>query len=189
MEKHVTEMKSLPYGRGPAFVRSSTITMKVCLKFTLLLIAAAGLASAEFRRIELEVRDMDCASCVVSLRNSLKKIKGIESADLSPERGSAILTLLADNKISLDRVRDAIKGAGFTPRMATVIVRGKAITDQGKWEFEVEGLHQTYLLVASDDKLIGELKKGGLMTIEATAPHQLDPHSQQSLQVRKLILP
>lgn len=159
------------------------------LKCTLLWIGAAALANAEFRRIELEVRDMDCASCVVSLRNSLKKIKGVESADVSPERGNAILTLLPDNKISLDRVRDAIKGAGFTPRKATVIVRGKALTSQGKWEFEVEGLNQTYLLVASDERLIGELKIGGTMTLEATAQQQSDPHSQQSLVVKKLILP
>ncbi len=163
--------------------------MKLSLIFTLLAVFATGLANAEFRRIELEVRDMDCASCVVSLRNSLKKIKGVESADLSPERGTAILTLLPENKISLDRVRDAIKGAGFTPRTATVIVRGKAITDQGKWEFEVEGLNQKYLLAVSEEKLIGDLQKGGLIMIEATSPHQSDPHSQQSLQVKKLILP
>src|SRR5258706_7376426 len=109
--------------------------MKLSLNCLLLLIATASLANAEFRRIELEVRDMDCASCIVSLRNSLKRVKGMESVDLAPEKGSAVMTLLPDNKISLDRVRDAIKGAGFTPRLATVIVRGKAITEAGKWEF------------------------------------------------------
>ena len=56
--------------------------MKIFLKCTLFLVAAIGLANAEFRRIELEVRDMDCASCVVSLRNSLKKLKGVESVDI-----------------------------------------------------------------------------------------------------------
>lgn len=163
--------------------------LKLSLHFTLLTLAAAGLACAEFRRIELDVRDMDCASCVASLRNRFKKLKGVESADLSSERGSAILTLLPDNKISLDSIRDAIKGAGFTPRNATVIVRGTAITHQGKWEFEVEGLNQKYLLVATDEKLIGDLQKGGIITMEATAPHQPDPRSQQSLLVKKLILP
>ena len=167
---------TLPYGRGS-------------VRTTLLIIAASGIASAEFRRIELEVRDMDCASCVNSLRNSFKRIRGVESADIAPERSNLILTLAAENKIALDRVRDMIKGAGFTPRMATVIVRGKAITDQGKWEFEVEGISQKYLLVASDDKLIGDLQKGGVITIEATSPPLPDPRAQPSLQVKKLILP
>ena len=163
--------------------------MTLSLKCTLLLIAAAALANAEFRRIEIEVRDMDCASCVTSLRNSMKRMRGVESADVAPERSSLILTLAAENKIALDRVRDMIKGAGFTPRMATVIVRGKAITDQGKWEFELEGVNQKYLLVAADDKLIGELQKGGVITIEATSPPLPDPRAQPSLQVKKLILP
>jgi copper chaperone CopZ len=161
----------------------------VILKCTLLMIGAMGIANAEFRRIEIEVRDMDCASCVTSLRNSLKRMRGVESTDVAPERSSLILTLAAENKIALDRVRDMIKGAGFTPRMATVIVRGKAITDQGKWEFELEGVNQKYLLVASDEKLIGELQKGGVITIEATSPPLPDPRAQPSLQVKKLILP
>ena len=119
----------------------------------------------------------------------MKRMRGVESADVAPERSSLILTLAAENKIALDRVRDMIKGAGFTPRMATVIVRGKAITDQGKWEFELEGVNQKYLLVAADDKLIGELQKGGVITIEATSPPLPDPRAQPSLQVKKLILP
>jgi len=151
--------------------------------------ASAALGSAEFRRIELEVRDMDCASCVVSLRNSLKRVRGVEAVELEPEKASAVLKLLPDNKISLDRIRDAIKGAGFTPRLATVIVRGKAITEQGKWEFEVESVNQKFVLVAIEPALINELKKGGMMTIEATSPVRADPAEQPSLHVKKLILP
>ena len=151
--------------------------------------AVAGIASAEFRRIELEVRDMDCASCIVSLRNSLKRVRGVETVELDPEKAKASMTLLPDNKISLDRVRDAIKGAGFTPRVATVVVRGKAITEQGKWEFEVESINQKFLLVAVDPKLIEELRKGGMMTIEATSPVRSDPSEEPSLHVKKLVLP
>ncbi len=148
---------------------------------------SAGLASAEFRRIEIEVRDMDCASCVVSLRNAFKKSKGVESVELTPERATAVLIFLPENKFTLERVRDAIKGAGFTPRTAKVIVHGKAITDQGKWEFEVDGVNQKFLLVAKDDNLIGELKKGGVMTIEATSPVPSDPHDQPSLEAKRIV--
>ena len=153
----------------------------------LLLLLSIGTVCAEFRRMDIEVRDMDCASCVVSLRNALKRTRGVESAELNPERASAVLTLLPDNKITLERVRDAIKGAGFTPRNATVIVHGKAITDQGKWEFEVDGLNQKFLLGAKDEKLIGELKKGGVMTIEAIAPVPSNPRDQPSLEAKRLV--
>lgn len=153
----------------------------------LLFVISVGVACAEFRRMEIEVRDMDCASCVVSLRNALKRTRGVESAELNPERGTAVLTLLPDNKITLDRVRDAIKGAGFTPRTATVIVHGNAITEQGKWEFEVDGVNQKFLLGAKDEKLIGDLKKGGVMTIEAFAPVPANPRDQPSLEVKRIV--
>ena len=51
------------------------------------------------------------------------------------------------------------------------------------------GINQKFLLIAVESALIGELKKGGVMTIEATSPVRSDPAEEPSLHVKKLVLP
>ena len=49
-----------------------------------------------------------------------------------------------DKKVRLDTIRDLAKGSEFIPGEARVRVRGKALESEGKWQFQIEGLDQTY---------------------------------------------
>jgi copper chaperone CopZ len=155
---------------------------------TLRLLIAAVLVSipsqAEFRRIQYTVAGMDCVSCVDSLTKRLKRIRGVDSAELNVQKGTAVLELARGNAVKLDLIRDEIKGAGFTPREARVVVRGKAVTADGRWRFEVEGSGQVYGLSAARNELIAVLqqKSGHAVTIDAVAAVPSDPHSMPTLE-------
>jgi copper chaperone CopZ len=155
----------------------------------LLLFSAAGLF-AEFLAVRLEVANMDCTSCVQSLETGLKRIRGVEKVIVGPQNSVAFV-LQPGNKLTLERLRDAIKGVGFTPNMAHVTVRGKAVTAEGKWRFEVDGIAKSYNLAAASNDTVRALRAqdGQVITVKATSPPPPDPHTQPSLAVDALVEP
>ena len=50
----------------------------------LLLLTAAALP-AEFLEIRMEVRNMDCLTCVQTMETGLKKIRGVEKVTVGPQ--------------------------------------------------------------------------------------------------------
>ena len=118
--------------------------MRTILTLVLTLLAPAA-ASAEFLRIEQSLTALDCASCAQSLAGRMKRMRGVESAELTPD-GFLRLELKRDNTVRLETIRDLAKGGGFTPKEAKVKVRGKAVETGGKWELQIEGLDQSYSL-------------------------------------------
>lgn len=158
------------------------------MRIALLGIFAAATLSAEFLEIRMEVRDMDCASCAQSMETSLKRMRGVEKVSIvSPTQVEFLLA--TGNKHTLERFRDAIKGVGFTPMNAKVVVRGKAITAQGQWRFEVDGIGKSYSLAASQTETIQALRKkdGQTITVRAISPLPPDPHTTPSLNVDSLV--
>src|SRR5580704_9045423 len=91
----------------------------------LLLLAIAALtARAEFLRVEVHMKDMDCASCSVSLEKAFERLRGVRHVDLSMNDGSVTLELADQNRVTLEQIWDAIKRVGFTPGDTKVTVRG-----------------------------------------------------------------
>ena len=110
----------------------------------------------------------------------LKRIRGIESVEVNLKEGMTRIQLAAGNTVRIDRIRDAIKGVGLTPKEARVSARGKAIESGGKWIFQIEGSDQSYPV--PDGKLLRE-HAGRIVTIEGVLDAQTDPRTPPSLQV------
>ena len=155
----------------------------------LLLLPAAGLF-AEFLEIRMDVRNMDCLTCVQTMETGLKKIRGVEKVTVGPQ-SSVEFILVPGNKLTLERFRDAIKGVGFTPGAAQVIVRGKPATAEGQWKFEVEGLAKAYNLSAPHNDTIKALAalNGKLITVKAVSAPPPDPRTMPSLDVDSVVDP
>lgn len=155
----------------------------------LLLLTAAGV-SAEFLEIRMEVRNMDCVTCVQTMETGLKKIRGVEKVTVGPQN-SVEFILIPGNKLTLERFRDAIKGVGFTPGAAHVIVRGKPSTAEGQWKFDVEGISKTYNLSAPHNETIKTLSlhNGKLITVKAVSAPPPDPRTMPSLDVDSVVDP
>jgi len=99
---------------------------------------------AEFLRIEVFISDMNCEPCSENLAGSLKRIRGVEKAEVDFKAAKIRLELSEKNRAGVEQVWDAIKRVGFTPGETKVTVRGAVkaskieVPEIGK-TFEVEG--------------------------------------------------
>ena len=82
-------------------------------------------ARAELLRAEFKLPGMDCAYCNGAMSGAVKKVEGVESVDLVPEKGTAVIRLKADNKVTLAQLRRIIKSVGYDAKDATVTARGR----------------------------------------------------------------
>lgn len=160
------------------------------MRLVLLLLLAAASLPAEFLQVRMEISNMDCLTCVQSLEMGLKKIKGVEKVVVGPQN-SADFTMQPGNKVTLERLRDAIKGVGFTPNTAHVVVKGKPVTAAGQWRFEVDGIAKTYNLAVPSNDAIREIRAhdGESITVRGVSPPPPDPRTMPSLEVIALVDP
>jgi cation transport ATPase len=153
----------------------------------LVLVLAAVSCPAEFLRIEYEVGNMDCMSCVRSLDSKFRRMRGVTKAKVDGENGSAVLELAPNNKVTLERIRDDIKGAGFTPKSAKVVLKGKPVTGAGKWRIEVSVINQSYAMTVSEN-LVTEFvaRDNQVVTVEGLFPAPPDPKTLPVLEVQNV---
>ncbi len=95
----------------------------------LLLLTALATARAEFLRIEVLMKDMNCASCSDSLGKAFEKIRGVQHVDVSMDKGTVTLDLAEKNRVTVEQVWDTVKRIGFTPGDTKVTVRGNVKGD------------------------------------------------------------
>lgn len=96
----------------------------------LVLLPSAGFA--ELRRVQISVTGLDCASCARAVSAAVKKLDGVESVDVSLEKGSVDIKLKADNQVTLPQLRRTIRSNGNETRDATIAGRGRIVDRDGK---------------------------------------------------------
>ncbi len=84
----------------------------------------ASAARAEFLRIEIFMKDMDCLSCSDSLGKAFERMRGVKHVEVRVKEGAVVLELAEQNRITMEQVWDAVKRVGFTPADSKVVVRG-----------------------------------------------------------------
>ena len=105
----------------------------------LLLISTCGIR-AELLHVQVSVRDLNCESCSESLGSILKRMRGVDNAEIDYKAGTVRLDLAPQNRIGIEQVWDAIKRVGFTPSATKVDVRG--VVSGGR--IEVREASKTY---------------------------------------------
>jgi copper chaperone CopZ len=84
------------------------------------------------------------------VRVAVRKLEGVESVDVSLERGAATIALRPGNRITLPQLRQIIKNNGFTAKDATVTVIGTVVERGGKPALSVTGTDVVWLLAGSN---------------------------------------
>lgn len=74
----------------------------------------------------------------------MKKIPGVESVDVSLNRGLVSIRLKPGNTVAIEQVRKAIEDDAFTPKDARVIAVGELVSRGGKLQFKVVGTSETF---------------------------------------------
>ena len=79
---------------------------------------------------------MTCAHVVDA---ALKKVAGVESVEVSLNKGLATVKLKAGNQVSVSQLWELIHKNGYTPKETSVSVRGELIDAQGRPALKVSG--------------------------------------------------
>jgi len=76
----------------------------------------------------------------------MNKIAGVESVEVSLNKGEALLRLKPGNSVTVEKVRQVVLDNGFTPKGADAEIAGKVVERSGKPALAVAGLELVYLL-------------------------------------------
>jgi hypothetical protein len=63
---------------------------------------------------------------------AVRKLEGVETVEVSLEKSSAVITLKADNKITVPQLRRIIRSTGYPTRDAQITARGRIADQNGK---------------------------------------------------------
>ena len=100
-------------------------------------------------------------TCAHVVNVALKKVAGVESVDVSLNKGLATVKLKPGNTVSVPQLWQLIHEKGYTPKATTMSVRGDLANIQGRLQLKVSGTNETVALV-SDSKnasVYGEAQK------------------------------
>jgi copper chaperone CopZ len=87
-------------------------------------------------------------TCAHVVNVALKKVAGVESVDVSLNKGLATVKLKPGNTVSVPQLWQLIHEKGYTPKATTVSVRGDLANIQSRLQLKVTGTSQTLALVA-----------------------------------------
>jgi copper chaperone CopZ len=138
----------------------------------LLLATAACMARAEFLRVEVYMKDMNCPSCSDSLGKAFERVRGVKHVQVSMNDGTVALELADQNRVTLEQVWDTIKRVGFTPGETKVIVRGA-----------VKGDTLTVSIIDKTIKLEGHAAEAEDVELKGTILPPPDPRTPVKLRI------
>ena len=88
--------------------RITSLVVGVVLVLTLGVITAAAFT----KTVTIKVEGMKCAKCSASVSKALKATEGVESAEVSSEKGEAVIKY-DDAKLNEAKLREVINSTGF----------------------------------------------------------------------------
>jgi copper chaperone CopZ len=138
----------------------------------LLMLAAACTMQAEFLRIEVFMKDMDCLSCSDSLGKAFERMRGVKHVEVNAKEGSITLELADQNRVTMEQVWDAVKRVGFTPADAKVTVRGT-----------VKGTSLTISVIDKTISIEGRAPEGENIELKGTITPPPDPRTPMKLHI------
>lgn len=123
-------------------------------------------------------------TCAFAVRGALKKLSGVESVDVSLNKGLATVKLKSGNTLRPEELWTAVRNNGFTPKATNVFVRGEI--SGGK--LKVSGTNQLFDL-APDPKNPKALEaisdeSSKTLVVEGVLTPQKDVKASVPLQVR-----
>jgi copper chaperone CopZ len=90
-------------------------------------------------------------TCAHVVDVALKKVTGVDSVEVSLNKGLATMKLKPGNAVSVPQLWQLLHEKGYTPKVTMVSVRGELVDKQGSVKLKVSGTRDILTLV-SDPK-------------------------------------
>ena len=105
------------------------------------------------------------------MRVSLKAVPGVDTVDVSLEKGLATVKMKPGNMTTLKQLNEAIARNGFTMKGSTAIVAGTVVTTNGKTAVQVSGSNDVLHLVPESSSVVdGASFTGKSIVVEGMIP-------------------
>jgi|GraSoiStandDraft_50_1057286.scaffolds.fasta_scaffold54984_5 copper chaperone CopZ len=129
-------------------------------------------------------------TCAHVVNVALKKVAGVESVDVSLNKGLATVKLKSGNTVSVQQLWELIHDKGYTPKTTTVSARGELASPQGRLQLNVSGTKNILPLVpdAKNERAYSEaeMKVGQKVIVEGVMIPAKDLKASVPLQISRL---
>jgi copper chaperone CopZ len=129
-------------------------------------------------------------TCAHVVHVALKKMPGVESVDVSLNKGLATVRLRAGNTLSVQQFWQTIHQNGYTPKNTAVSVRGELVNAKGQMKLKITGTNEVLDLVADSSNAAAyktaESKLGQTVTIEGVMMPMKNLRTAVPLEVRRI---
>jgi heavy-metal-associated domain-containing protein len=123
------------------------------------------------------------------VRVSLKAVNGVESVDVSLNKGLATVTLKSDNNVTMPQLQEAIARNGFITKQSTVTARGTLLDEGGSLKLKVSGSNEIYILTPDPQAKSVDINQmlGQTVTVDGVVPEAAKGKTPDTIQFRSII--
>jgi copper chaperone CopZ len=129
-------------------------------------------------------------TCAHVVHVALKKMPGVESVDVSLNKGLATVRLRAGNTLSVQQFWQTIHQNGYTPKNTAVSLRGELVNAKGQMKLKITGTNEVLDLVADSSNAAAyktaESKLGQTVIIEGVMVPMKNLKTPVPLEVRRI---
>jgi copper chaperone CopZ len=127
--------------------------------------------------------------CAHAVRVAMQKVDGVTSVTVSLNEGTLTLTLAPTNRVTVARIREAIRANGFTPKDAEVRVVGRVVARGDTLLLVVPETSESFALEDAPGAAgrVGELQRGHVGTqviVSGTVPESAKVAGARALRLR-----
>src|SRR4051812_31349405 len=88
-------------------------------------------------------------TCAFAVRGALRKFPGVESVEVSLNKGTATMKLKPGNNVSVEDIWKTIRNNGYTPKETKVTAKGELTASGDKLQFKSRESNRVYDLTVS----------------------------------------
>ena len=121
------------------------------------------------------------------MRVSLKAVNGVDSVDVSLEKGLAVVKMKPGNTVTFKQLNDAISKNGFTMKDSNAAIAGIITRANGKTVLQVSGSKEELELVPDASATpIASSAIGNLVSVVGTIPEPAKGKTVDSVRYRSI---
>jgi copper chaperone CopZ len=146
------EMTTDPRGRRRARRRSR---LRAAIAILVGCLAPHGAARARVLEVVVPVSGMTCALCTRGVEESIRRLRGVETARADLASGRVRVTAAREHPLTLDEVKRSVKEAGFGVAGECDVIAGGRFTlgEEGRMLFAVRDTAQRYRVLENNQTL------------------------------------